>query len=91
MGHQREPIKNTCPDIDKYIKWIKMSIVDDRDLQRMDEKDLLETVSSMSSQLFECIGYLEELRSSNSTLREWGISESERVDELESQLKEEVY
>ena len=53
--HHREPIKHTCPDIDKYIKWIKMEIVKDRDLQRMDEKELLDAASSMSNQLEACI------------------------------------
>mgnify|MGYP000013396572 CR=1 FL=1 len=35
--HSREPIKHTCPDIDKYIKWIKFEIVKDRDLKNMNE------------------------------------------------------
>jgi hypothetical protein len=26
--HSREPIKHTCPDIDKYINWIKFEIMD---------------------------------------------------------------
>ncbi len=86
--HYREPIKHTCPDIDKYIKWIKMSVYKDRELNNMDEKDLRDTASQMSSQLEECIGYLEELRSSNDTLRKWGIEEAEEVDSLNAYISE---
>ena len=85
--HYREPIKHTCPDIDKYIKWIKMTIVKDRDLKNMDEKELFDAASSMASELDNCIGYLEELRKSNDTLRCWGIEEADRVDELEERLE----
>lgn len=85
--HQREPIKHTCPDIDKYIKWIKFEIVKDRDLKNMDERELFDAASSMSTQLEACIDYLEELRNSNHTLRMWGIEEAERVDELEEKLE----
>jgi uncharacterized coiled-coil DUF342 family protein len=86
--HSREPIKHTCPDIDKYIKWIKFEIVKDRDLKNMDEKELFDVASSMSSKLDDCIEYLEELRKSNDTLRCWGIEEAERVDELEEKIEE---
>jgi hypothetical protein len=47
--HHREPIKHTCPDIDKYIKSIKYEIIKDRDLRNMDEKELFNSASSMSS------------------------------------------
>jgi hypothetical protein len=87
MAHTREPIKHTCPDIDKYINWIKMSIVKNRDLRNMDEKDLIDAALTMASELESCIGYLEELRKSNDTLRCWGIEEAEKVDELESQIE----
>ena len=83
--HDREPIKHTCPDIDKYIKWIKFEIVKDRDLKYMNEKELFEAASSMSSQLESCIDYLNELRDSNHALREWGIEEANKVDELEQE------
>jgi hypothetical protein len=85
--HFREPIKHTCPDIDKYIKFIKMTIVKDRDLKNMDEKELFDAASSMASELDNCIDYLEELRKSNDTLRCWGIEEADRVDELEERLE----
>lgn len=82
MSHPREPIKHTCPEIDKYIRWIKRSIVKDRDLKNMDERELFDTASAMSSELKYCIDYLESLRKSNDTLRKWAIEEAECVDEL---------
>jgi hypothetical protein len=87
QDHNREPIGHTCPDIDKYIKEIKWQIVKDRELQNMDERELYDTASSMSSQLEYCIGYLEELRSSNGKLRQWAIEEAERVDTLETEYQ----
>ena len=82
-SHIREPIKHTCPDIDKYIKWIKFEIVKDRDLKNFSEQELFDAASSMSSQLESCIEYLEELRNSNNILRQWGIEEANNFDELE--------
>ena len=43
------PIKNTCPDIDKYINWIKAALVKERDLSRMNEKDVFDSAVSMSN------------------------------------------
>lgn len=87
MNHPREPIKHTCPDIDRYIKWIKMEIVKERDLKGMSLEDLLETASSMSGKLEECIDHLEELRKSNETLRKWGIEEATNADEFSDELE----
>ena len=86
--HYREPIKHTCPDIDKYIKWIKQEVFKERDLKNMDEKELFDAATSMSSQLENCIDYLEELRKSNETLRNWGIEEANNVDCLEFELEQ---
>ena len=89
MGkHYREPIAHTCPQIDKYIKSIKFAIVNDRDLNRMNESELRECASAMSYELEACIDYLEELRSSNDTLRQWGIDEAEENDKLQTRIEE---
>ncbi len=85
--NSREPIKHTCPEINTYIKYIKMTIVKDRDLKNMNEKELFDSASSMSSELENCIDYLENLRKANDILRQWGIEEANMVDELEGQLE----
>lgn len=66
------PVKNTCPDIDKYIRSIKSVIVRDRDLINLNEQDILDTAIAMNDELKCCIDYLEEMRSSNGALRDWG-------------------
>lgn len=88
MGHPREPIKHTCPDIERMIKYIKMVMVQDRYLKNMEQSELYDTASSMNSQLEDCIDFLEQMRKSNDTLRCWGIEEADKVDELEVQLGE---
>ena len=85
-GHGREPIKHTCPDIDKYIKIINQTIYKSSQLTNMDEGDLLYAAESLNSQLINCIEWLEGLRSSNSTLREWGVKEAIEVDRLDEEI-----
>jgi len=82
------PIKNTCPDIDKYIKWIKMAIVKERDLQRMKESDVFDAAVSMANELESCIGYLEDLRASNDALRCWGEGLEEELHDAAQQISE---
>lgn len=89
-SHCREPIKHTCPDIDKWIKSIKYEMVRDSNLKNMSQEQLYDAASAMNNELERCIDYLGSLRESNHELREWGINEAERVDELESRLEEEA-
>ena len=86
--HDREPIAYTCPTIDKYIKSIKLEIFKDRELKSMNESELFDAACSMRNELEMCIDYLEELRKSNDTLRQWGITEAEEVDSLQSYVEE---
>ena len=87
-SHKREPIKHTCPEIDRYIKSIKRALTEERYLKGLDPEDLFKAASDMSYELEQCIDYLESLRNSNDTLRQWGIEEAEKVDELELQIEE---
>lgn len=70
------PIKNTCPDIDKAIRCLKVA---------MDEiRDAIEdrrTVRSIEMEIDSAIGYFEDLRSANDALRNWG---KEMEDEVEN-------
>lgn len=82
------PIKITCPTIDLYIKYIKMCICKDRDLKNMNEQDLYDTASAMNSELENCIGYLEEMRTSNAALRDWGDGLDEELEEAANRINE---
>ena len=86
--YDREPIEHTCPDIDRTIKYIKMVMMKDRDLKNLNESELFDAASAMNSELDGCIDFLEQMRKSNDTLRQWGIEEATRVDELEFELEE---
>ena len=85
--HRREPVKFTCPTIDKCIEQIKaiidksVDVLYSRDVDTMEEW-IEDTVWLLS----EIIDTLEELRDSNSKLRDWGCSEAYSVDELELKI-----
>ncbi len=88
MGkHHREPIKHTCPDIDKLIKGQSEIMKRIRNYQKIDEiDDLKDIISDIENILWDFEDKLEELRRSNDTLRDWGISEAEEVDKLEDRV-----
>jgi hypothetical protein len=87
-SHKREPVKHSCPEIDDYIKSIKRALTDESYLKRLEYDDLFQAASDMAYELYNCIDYLESVRRSNDSLRQWGIEEAEKVDELELQVEE---
>lgn len=82
------PVKITCPDIDKYIRYIKMVICKDKEIESMPEDDLRDAAKSMNDELHECIGYLESLRSSNAELRSWGEGLDEELEQAATKINE---
>ena len=85
--HNREPIKYTCPDIDKLIKGINEIQKLTKNYQKIDEvDDLKDILSDVENILWDFEDKLEELRRANDTLRDWGISEAEEVDKLEDKI-----
>ena len=80
------PIGNTCPDIDKLLKVIKNL----RDLKYIpdDEKEIKNLFSNIDDELFGIAGSLEELRSSNDTLRKWGKEMEEEAESLSVQYSD---
>jgi prefoldin subunit 5 len=85
MARNRQPIGNTCPEIDGYIRNIKDAIYSE-DSDTFD--GALQAMATMIGELQNCISYLEQMRGHNDTLRTWGQKEAERVDELEERVDE---
>lgn len=90
---RKEPVSNTCPDINNIIRIIKdmvgeMNGCDDRD----EKEDLLIQIKDWSRDLTS-IGAgkgseMETLRQANSSLREWGWELLRGVEELEESVEE---
>lgn len=84
------PVRHTCPDIDKCIKWINEaqksiywainqieSIETDADVS-----SIIDELASAANQIdFE--GVLEQLRNSNSELRDWGTELAKHIETFE--------
>lgn len=73
MIQRDEPVRNTCPIIDKLIKQIN-SI--ERELKYLKSFELEENISSsideIEGNIYDFEYDLEQLRSANSSLRDWG-------------------
>ncbi len=90
MGHYREPVKYTCPDIDSVIKSIKDTIrLCSRIKGNETQEELISLFSEIDNILYGNVDMLEQLRKSNDSLRNWGIDEANKVDELEMKIDEE--
>ncbi len=85
--HHREPIRHTCPDIDKLIKGINEIQKLTKNYHKIDDIDeFIDIISDVENILWDFEEKLEDLRKSNDILRDWGISEAEEVDKLEDKI-----
>ena len=70
--HDNAPVGNTCPTIDEVINFLD-TIIPDENLERQEIAHVREL--------------MEDIRSSNVQLREWGNDLHERAEILETELK----
>jgi predicted nuclease with TOPRIM domain len=82
------PVKHTCPDIDKVIASIKsaMKLANDKrnELEKDDPMD--DTLWGIYHELDGLERSLEDLRSDNAALRDWGHKLQDEVDKLEGKV-----
>lgn len=85
----RAPVKNTCPVIDKVLKGIQSA---QQDIKRTIDAQELEVAHSEAKDAYDNLyrldDLMEQLRSDNSALRDWGHDEAKKVDDLEQELED---
>lgn len=81
------PVKNTCPDIDKLIEYIKKAMKIAKDGRNEFPQADVEFYD-IYSYLDGCEDMLEDLRKSNSALRNWGYDLEKVVKQHEVQLSD---
>lgn len=84
------PVKNTCPDIDKCIKWINSAIKTAEYGMKNCEKgsDEYDNYRSIISDIEDCEGMMEQLRSANDELRTWGTELEGEVENAANYINE---
>ena len=77
MRLPNEPVKQTCPDINRLQKTIKEIINNFESFKQEDvSEDFLSSMQDASWELKDIYSTLEELRNANSALRDWGFDNS---------------
>ena len=91
MINRREPVGNTCPIIDDLIKRIN-SIKKEIDcLYKIDlEDDVKHSIVEIEDLIYGFDDSLEDLRTANSSLRNWAKDCIEEYDKLEKEHEEEI-
>lgn len=84
------PVKNTCPDIDNAIKKIKRALKIASEGRQNYEKgtDWQSDFDAIEDELMCLEGELEDLRSDNSALRDWGHELDEEVEKSATYINE---
>lgn len=84
------PVKHTCPDIDKAIKQISNAMKAALDGKKECTKgdDIWACFDAVEDELWGLTDKLEDLRSDNDHLRNWGHECEESIKELEDQIQE---
>lgn len=83
-NHKREPVEETCPIINGLI--LQMDLLKFRNNRLLKEEysidDLKSQIEENSFMLDDFKVVIEKLRNANKALRQWGLSEARRFDEI---------
>jgi predicted nucleic acid-binding Zn-ribbon protein len=83
------PIRHTCPDIDKVISNINEAIKLLSAIPKMEDIELIKQYADYANdELYRLDDILEDLRSSNDALRNWGHDLEKQIEELENAVYE---
>ena len=83
------PVKYTCPKIDEAIRSVRGAILYCKKSKNIEDiEELKECFLDISCEIGDVEYILEDLRSDNDALRNWGTELEEKIEELESQIKE---
>lgn len=90
------PVKHTCPDINKAIKRIRAALrTSENGMKQFKGEDSYDYFKDIESDLDGLEYELEDLRSDNKSLREWGEgltneleTAAEEINSLENRLEE---
>ena len=91
MRLPNEPVRNTCPDINRLQKTIKEIRDNFASFKEEDNiEDFLDARNTASWELRDIYNTLEELRNANSALRDWGNELTSLAENLESEKDAEI-
>lgn len=91
MRLPNEPVKQTCPDINRIQKTINEIINNFESFKQEDvSEDFLSSMQDASWELKDIYSTLEELRNANSALRDWGYELTSLAENLESEKDAEI-
>lgn len=88
--YDNAPINNTCPKIDEIINKMEHAKSEAEYISKNPEEiNDAETVSIIN-ELMDAIYLMEDIRSDNSILRDWGNEENVRADDANAELDEAI-
>lgn len=91
MRLPNEPVRNTCPAINRLQKTIKEINNNFASFKEEDSnEDFLDAMNNASWELQDVYDTLEELRNANSALRDWGNELTSLAENLESEKDAEI-
>lgn len=85
MSSSRAPVGHTCPNIDSLQEEVSQAVRDYHSFESEDDS-ARDAISNLLYLLGSVYDQLEDLRGSNSKLRDWGYDLVEHVKELEQKI-----